>query len=139
MFEMMCVEGQPLCRRIDPEQRHDLLDHVAEQHARAVEAHQPRAEVVQRLLAAVRLAGLEVQRHVPPQIVVERPERLHVRVVVKFFQHERRDEDLRRLVRAAVILAVEVAEDLFVDQRQDRAPELSRPVALEAEPLLVGQ
>lgn len=101
--------------------------------------HQLRAEVVQRLLAEVRLLRFQLERDVPRQIEIQIEERFGVRVVVHLLENEHADHGLHGLVGAAVTLVVQVAEGVLVDERERAVAELPRPVAFEALALVVGQ
>jgi hypothetical protein len=128
---------QTLPVRAQPHHVEDPFGRRLEGQTRPVVVDQPDPEVVQRLLAQMRILRHQAQRMMPQQVPFHLLQDLLVREIEHFLQDQHADEDLDRPVRPPVVLAIQRRKGLLVDQRKDLLSELIRPGPLQPARLLM--
>lgn len=105
----------------------DPTSHLLEKQRTPITGDQLGPKVVQRLLAAMSLARLQPQRDVPAQIKLQRCQGFLVRQIKHLLEDQHPHHRRHRLVRPAVVSAVQIRERPFIDPRQRRIPKRPGP------------
>ena len=90
------------------------------------------AEVVENLLAGMRLDVVDIEGVLPTQVELQGAQHVIVRELVHLLEHARPDQRGHRNVGASVVRTVEGEKGLLVDERQDLFPERSGPCFVES-------
>ena len=130
---------QALLAHVDAEDFEDLVGHRLEQQLVGIALDEPLPEVVKRLLARMRVAGVQRERRLVGEVELQVEERLVVGEVEHVLDYEETDERLHREVRSAVGLVIQVAERPLVDEGKRHRAERPRPRLLQPAPLLLGE
>ena len=130
---------QPLVVGLHPQAGEQLVRHVGKQRPDQGLLHQLGAEILQRPLRDVIriVARVQPQRQVPAQIVIDRRLGFLIGLVKKGLQHERAHHHADRLAWCAVVVTVQRAEELLIDQRNTPLAKRLRPCLLQPSALAI--